>query len=558
MTPLDALTARARDDLDRIAHPRAEWLEPRTGPDGAAALDVLIVGGGQSGLGVAVGLMRAQVRNVLVLDRAARGLEGPWLTYARMHTLRSPKDYTGPDLDVPSLTYRSWHEARFGAAHWQLLGMIRREDWAEYLLWVRTTVGVAVRNQTEVTDIAPGPTGLLAVATRDRSGGTSTVHARKVVLATGQDGAGCWWMPDFVAALPSHVRAHAADPIDFDALHGRRVAVLGAGASAFDTAAAALEAGAACVDLFCRRAEPQLVQPYRWLTFAGFLRHLSDLDDAWRWRFMAKILGMREGFPQATYDRCASHQNFTLRTGAPWTAARMVGDVVELRTPVGTFAADFAICGTGVEMDFSCRPELARLHGNIARWSDCYAPPPDERDERLARFPYLGPDYAPAAPTPGRDRMDARRPSVHHRVDDELRAVRIVHQRHDLGRAQAGGRPHACAVCRRRRAPLGVAVRLRRPPGGHRPRVRSPASSSQAASGESSISRSPSVMVTPAAWPASRMPDDSICLRCFSVSIFSSMVPAVMRRCTNTGLSWPMRWARSVACSSTAGFHHGS
>ena len=46
-----------------------------------------------------------------------------------------------------------------------------------------------------------------------------------------------------------------------------------------------------------------MVQPFRWLTFAGFLRHLSDLDDVWRWRFMSRILGMREGFPQPTYDR---------------------------------------------------------------------------------------------------------------------------------------------------------------------------------------------------------------------------------------------------------------
>ena len=61
---------------------------------------------------------------------------------------------------------------------------------------------------------------------------------------------------------------------------------------------------------YCRRPQPQTIQPYRWLTFAGFLRHLSDLDDAWRWRFMSRILGMREGFPQATYDRCAQAREF--------------------------------------------------------------------------------------------------------------------------------------------------------------------------------------------------------------------------------------------------------
>ncbi len=398
--PLDALAAlaaRVRDDLDRVAHPRAKWLQPRIGPDGEPALDVLVVGGGQSGLGIAVGLLRAQVDNILVVDRAARDAEGPWLSYARMHTLRSPKDYTGPDLDLPSLCYQSWHEARHGPAHWRSLGLIAREDWAAYLGWVRDTVGVPVRNSTAVTDIAPAGGGLLAATFAD--GGTR--YARKVVLATGQDGMGEWWMPPVLAALPAALRAHAADPIDFAALRGRRVAVLGAGASAFDNAAAALEAGAADVALYCRRAEPQVVQPYRWLTFAGFLRHLSDLDDAWRWRFMSRIGGMREGFPQPTFDRCARHAAFRLVTGAPWTAARAVGNTVAFDTPRGTFEADFVICGTGVEMDFTRRPELRRMAGDIARWSDRYQPPPAERDDRLGRFPYLAPDFSLVPRVPG-------------------------------------------------------------------------------------------------------------------------------------------------------------
>jgi cation diffusion facilitator CzcD-associated flavoprotein CzcO len=397
---LDSLAARVRDDLARIAHPRMEWLIPHLAPDGAPALDVLVVGAGQSGLGIGVGLLRAQVTNILLVDRAPRDAEGPWLSYARMRTLRSPKDYTGPDLDLPSLGYQSWHEARYGAAHWQALELIAREDWAAYLAWVRDTVGVPVRNGTAVTDIAPAPGGLLAVTLADAAGPTVR-YARKVVLATGQDGAGHWWMPPFVAALPAHLRAHTADPIDFAALRGRRVAVLGAGASAFDNAAVALEAGAAEVRLFCRRAVPQVVQPYRWLTFAGFLRHLSELDDSWRWRFMSRVLGLREGFPQPTYDRCARHPAFYLHAGAPWTGARALGDTAEIDTPQGSFTADFLICGTGVEMDFAQRPELARIAGDIARWSDRYQPPAEEADERLGRFPYLADDYSLVPRTPG-------------------------------------------------------------------------------------------------------------------------------------------------------------
>src|SRR6266568_4407798 len=159
---LSALTAQVRRDLDRIAHPRLPWLEPRIAPDGRPALDVLIVGAGQSGTAIAFALMRAQVTNILALDKAPQGREGPWRSYARMHTLRSPKDYTGPDLDVPSLTYQSWHEARFGAESWQRLQLIPTDLWAEYLLWVREATAVPVRNDAQVVDIAPAD-DLLAV-----------------------------------------------------------------------------------------------------------------------------------------------------------------------------------------------------------------------------------------------------------------------------------------------------------------------------------------------------------------------------------------------------------
>ncbi|MGI9426507.1 MAG: FAD/NAD(P)-binding protein, partial [Hyphomicrobiaceae bacterium] len=152
---LAELEERVRQDLALIAHPRMPWLRPRQGPDGQAALDVLIVGAGQSGLATAFGLQRAQVTNVLVVDRAPFGQEGPWLTYARMRTLRSPKDYTGPDLDVPSLTYEAWHAAKYGAQSWETLGLVPREHWADYLLWVRRMTNVPVRNQTDVVDIAP-------------------------------------------------------------------------------------------------------------------------------------------------------------------------------------------------------------------------------------------------------------------------------------------------------------------------------------------------------------------------------------------------------------------
>jgi hypothetical protein len=41
-------------------------------------------------------------------------------------------------------------------------------------------------------------------------------------------------------------------------------------------------------------------------------------------------------------------------------------------------------------MAFAQRPELHRFATNIATWVDRYTPPPEQRNDRLGRFPYLG------------------------------------------------------------------------------------------------------------------------------------------------------------------------
>jgi cation diffusion facilitator CzcD-associated flavoprotein CzcO len=397
---LAELEADVARDLALIAHPRMPWLQPKTS-GGAPVLDVLVIGGGQCGVVAGFALLRDKVANILVIDRAPEGQEGPWRTYARMPNLRSWKDQSGPDLGIPSLTYQAWHEARFGLASWEKLTLIPKEWWNDYLLWFRRVTGVPVRNGVEAGRISPATTddGLPCLRVETSAG---PMLARKVVLATGQEDAGRWWMPRFVADLPAHLRAHAADAIDFAALRGKVVAVLGAGASAFDNAATALEHGAAEVHLFCRRAEPQLVQPYRWLTFAGFLRHLHEMPDEWRWRFMSHVLGLREAFPQDTWNRCARFANFWMHTGQPWTGAGVGADGrAEVATPQGDVSADFLICGTGMRVEYESVPMLAGCAHNIARWSDRYTPPEAERDTRLGEFPYLAPDHAFQERVPG-------------------------------------------------------------------------------------------------------------------------------------------------------------
>jgi FAD-dependent urate hydroxylase len=391
-TDLEELERRVRFELDCLGYPTRQWVIPRS-QDGAAIHDVVIVGGGQSGTSIAFRLLRERVTNLLVLDRNPEGLEGPWLTFARMQSLRTPKIVTGPDLGIPSLSARAWWQAHFGEASWQGLNKIPRELWQAYLLWVRKTVGIDVCNKAEVTDIEPLDDGLLAVRATV-SGAAQTFLARKVVLATGIEGSGRWFVPSAItAALPRKYYGHTSESIDFASLAGKAVAVIGAGASAFDNAAMALENGAASVALLARRKQLPTVNPNRWIEFSGFLRHFGDLDDARKWRFMKTIFDMNQPPPQETYDRCIRHENFSMRLGCAPERVGFENEKILLTHAHGTGAFDFLIAGTGFAVDLAARPELARFQDRIGCWSDRYHPPPGEEHPLLGAYPYLSPSF---------------------------------------------------------------------------------------------------------------------------------------------------------------------
>ncbi|TMG99996.1 MAG: NAD(P)/FAD-dependent oxidoreductase, partial [Betaproteobacteria bacterium] len=239
---LMALERDVSRDLARLNYPPQNWVPRRVGPDGQPLLDVLVVGGGMCGQTAAFALMREGVRNLRVVDRAPTGGEGPWATFARMETLRSPKHLTGPDLGVTALTFRAWFEAQHGEAAWAALHKIPRLDWWNYLLWVRRMTGVSVENRTELLRLLPRGDVIEAQMSGPSS---STVSARKVVLALGREGSGAAQWPALPSFVPGKSNAfsrvlHANDTtIDFTAWKGKHVGVLGAGASAFDNAGSA-------------------------------------------------------------------------------------------------------------------------------------------------------------------------------------------------------------------------------------------------------------------------------------------------------------------------------
>jgi cation diffusion facilitator CzcD-associated flavoprotein CzcO len=389
---LQELEQRVAFELECLAYPARDWVAPRRHA-GETVYDALIVGGGQSGLAIAFRLLRERVTNIAVLDRRADGREGPWITFARMRTLRTPKDVTGPELGFPSLSVRAWYEARFGENSWAALDKIPRPLWHEYLGWLRRVTGIAVTHDAEVTDIEPLADGLFAVTAEIGATG-HTLFARNVVLATGMEGSGRWIVPDMIKdALPRERYAHTSEAIDFAALAGRRIGVIGGGASAFDNAGMALEHGAASVDLYVRRQKLPVINPNRWIEFTGFLRHFADLDDAMKWQFMKFIFDVNQPPPQDAFDRCTRFANFALHLGSPIQSVALTGGAIGVTTPRGSASVDFLIVGTGFGIDFAVRPELRRIAPHIALWSDRYQPPPGEEKPILGGYPYLSPYF---------------------------------------------------------------------------------------------------------------------------------------------------------------------
>ncbi len=383
---LAALSAQVQRDLRILVYPKDEWVLPRTDPSGRHVYDVVIIGGGQCGLTTAFGLIRERITNILVLDAAERGREGPWVTYSRMWTLRSPKHLTGPDLGIPSLAPRSWFEALFGEAGWETLGKWPRHTWQSYLNWYRDVLSLPVKNEARV-DRIDTENDFVRIDLAD----SDHVLARKAVLATGLEGIGDWRVPQVVRErLARSSWTLCSDDVDSLAWAGQRIAVLGAGATAWDRAADLLELGAQSVTLYMRRAEVLSANPFRYLEKAGYLRHYQSMSDADKWRWISTILRFGQPPTQDGVDRCAAFDNFHLHAGATWSDLREDAEGIEVHGSDGSVARfDHVFVGCGFSMDPTGRRELRAFSSNLLTWGEAYTPPDEYADPSLASYPYL-------------------------------------------------------------------------------------------------------------------------------------------------------------------------
>jgi cation diffusion facilitator CzcD-associated flavoprotein CzcO len=393
MSSLDALHHAVSDALSCLEPDAESWVPEREGIDHA----VTIVGSGQSGLAAAFALRRKGL-TANIIEAACEGDEGVWRHRARMTTLRTPKKRPGPEHGIPELTFRVWYTALHGETAYDELDRIPRQVWADYLTWFRKVLQIPVRFETRLLHVEPQGDALKLHI--DVRGEMRTELTRKLVLAGGLKAAGGLNIPPLLASLPQGLRSHTDEEIDFAALRGLRVGILGASASGFDVAATALEAGVAAAHLFCRAPDLAHGARFRWADYPG-ADYFHLLSDEERWH-VARLSLERGNHPPATsIARVSKLAGFHLHLGSPWLEARADGERVHVKVGDTTFVFDHVIAATGFRHDPDLAPELQALSSHVLRWKDRVGDALARTDPVLGACPYLGAEFQLQEKLPG-------------------------------------------------------------------------------------------------------------------------------------------------------------
>jgi len=387
---LAALEARLQQDLEFLELPAKSWVPERTYQN-EKVHDVVVLGAGMCGLAATAKLVLSGIDNVLALDAAPAGREGPWVTFARMETLRSPKTLQGPALGLPQLTFRAWYTAQWGDEAWQALDKIPKGQWMDYLVWYRHVLNLPVQNGVRMTGISQAG-DLIAL---EVEGFTSRrIFTRRLVLATGRSGPGGFAVPAFLRGTARAYWAHSADDIDFNALQGKRVAVIGAGASSMDNAATALEAGAGAVDMLIRRKAMPRINKMTGIGSQGVVHGMHQLPDAWKWKFVDYTASTQTPPPRSSTLRVSRHANARFFLDCGIKAVKQEANGLLIETTQGERRYDFLIAATGFANTFNGRPEFAAIAPYIRSWADGrYQPEMGAPRSGMTDAPDLGPAF---------------------------------------------------------------------------------------------------------------------------------------------------------------------
>jgi cation diffusion facilitator CzcD-associated flavoprotein CzcO/alpha-ketoglutarate-dependent taurine dioxygenase len=390
---LDKLRKRVERDLEYLDVPRESWVEPYKFQRFRSIYDAVIVGAGMCGLAAGYALRLAGITNFVLYDKAPQGLEGPWLSSARMPSLRSPKELAGLAFGTASLTFRAWYEAKYGLSSWSQLHRIPTHDWAHYLRWYREALRLPVINDVRIDSIEADAEGVWRLVSQPNDGRSSNILlSKKVILATGFLDLAKPRVPAPMASIPRGLWAHSSEPLSASALQGKRIVVVGAGASAIDNALYAADFGASHVTVLIRRVTIPRINRLMAAQSPGFAHGYHDSSDDLRWQFMKCASGAGVPPTRESIQRLTSRKNISVALDTEVINCRLAGSHIVLETTTGKRCADFVILATGFRVDLSACKLLDGFSQDILLWRDIYGVAAQDSSE-LSYYPYLGAAY---------------------------------------------------------------------------------------------------------------------------------------------------------------------
>jgi NADPH-dependent 2,4-dienoyl-CoA reductase/sulfur reductase-like enzyme len=338
---------------------------------GGHDLEVAVIGAGPHGLSAATHLRRAGVR-----AHVFGAPMGFWKLMPEGMMLRSNMSATNMIETEGPLSLASFT----GETGTPIEQPVPLSDFIAYGSWVQQTAVPDV-DERNVTALEHGPGGAFRLELDDGA----SVSARRVVIACGI--APFERMPAGFDHLPAERISHTARHRDLSVFAGQRVAVVGGGQSAFESAVLMHERGAAQVEILVRK--PAVV----WLRGHGVKKRIgrlgpivyapTDVGPLWYSRLVEKPDLLFRHLPRATQNRIAARSirpacsNFVkvrldgvrISTSVALAGTRVDGDALTLTLSDGsTREVDHLMFGTGYRVDIARYPFLGeRMVAQIRR-----------------------------------------------------------------------------------------------------------------------------------------------------------------------------------------------